>query len=173
MKNKRLLRIILIVSIVLTNVGCDQISKNIAREEIQYNETISVIDHYFTLTKIENTGAFLSLGDSIPRPLYIILMILFPLLIMAYASYYIISKKNMSMLLLFGLSCIIGGGLGNIYDRILYGSVTDFMHMDFVIFETGIFNMADFSVMVGMFVLIADTYLTKKTETQSIEQEKI
>ena len=56
---------------------------------------------------------------------------------------------------------IIGGGIGNIYDRFVYGSVTDFFHIDFVIFQTGIFNMADVSVMVGMFILLGEFYLKR------------
>ncbi len=57
---------------------------------------------------------------------------------------------------------IIGGGIGNLYDRILYGSVTDFLHMDFQLFRTGIFNMADVSIMIGVFWLMFTQLKTRQ-----------
>ena len=49
------------------------------------------------------------------------------------------------------------------YDRILYGQVTDFFHIDFGgIFKTGIFNMADVSVMVGMGLILLASFLNRK-----------
>jgi len=50
-----------------------------------------------------------------------------------------------------------GGGIGNVYDRIIYGSVTDFLHIDLGLFETGIFNMADVSITTGALILLANT----------------
>ena len=55
--------------------------------------------------------------------------------------------------MLIGLCFVIGGGVGNLLDRILYGSVTDFLYLKFGIFQTGIFNMADVSIMTGMFLI--------------------
>ncbi|CAD5293424.1 Lipoprotein signal peptidase (fragment) [Imperialibacter sp. EC-SDR9] len=60
-----------------------------------------------------------------------------------------------------GICFMVGGGVGNIYDRLIYGSVTDFLHIDFVLFQTGIFNMADVSIMTGMFVILFDSYLKR------------
>ena len=60
----------------------------------------------------------------------------------------------MSKSMLVGISFVLGGGIGNMYDRIIHGSVTDFLHIDFVIFQTGIFNMADVSIMTGMFLIL-------------------
>ena len=59
------------------------------------------------------------------------------------------------------LSFIIGGGIGNIYDRILYNSVTDFMYFELGSFHTGIFNMADVSVVVGGFLILLNSILSK------------
>ena len=69
----------------------------------------------------------------------------------------------MNMFTLVGFCCIIGGGIANVYDRIVYGSVTDFLHLDFGGFlRTGIFNLADVSVMVGMGCLIVGSFKKKK-----------
>ena len=67
---------------------------------------------------------------------------------------------DMQKRMLFALSCIIGGGAGNIYDRIVYGSVTDFLYIHYGLFKTGIFNAADVSIMFGTFFLIGSYFLT-------------
>ena len=160
MKAKRVLRIFFIIVLLISNIGCDQISKAIVRQKIDYNAQINLIDKYLILTKVENTGAFLGLGDSLPRPLYVLLMIILPLIAIGYGIYYLIRKNNLSRLLIIGISVAIGGGLGNICDRILYGSVTDFLYFDFVLFHTGIVNMADISVTLGFLIIMYEFYIT-------------
>ena len=163
MSTKRIFRILFIIVVLVSNIGCDQISKNIVRQNVEYNTQINVVEDYVILTKVENTGAFLGLGNSIPRPIYKLLMILLPLVLLAYALYYMIRRNNLSLLLIIGLTFVIGGGLGNIFDRILYGSVTDFLYFDFVLFHTGIVNMADISVTLGFFMIMYELYVKRKT----------
>jgi signal peptidase II len=154
MKINKTIRNLLIVILLATNIGCDQISKNIVRQRIEYGEQISVIDNFITLTKVENTGAFLSLGNSLPRILYRTFMIVIPMIVLIYALYYLLTSNNLSRLLVIGICLIVGGGVGNIIDRIMFGSVTDFLHFNFVIFHTGIVNVADISVTTGFFIIL-------------------
>ena len=162
MKVKKVFRTLFIIIILIANVGCDQISKNMVRQKIEYNQQINVINNYMILTKVENKGAFLGLGDSIPRPIYKILMIILPLIVIGYAIYYLLKRNNVSYLLIIGISFVIGGGLGNIYDRIFYGSVTDFLYFNFVLFHTGIVNMADISVTTGFFMILYELYFKQR-----------
>ena len=85
MKIKRILRTLAILTILSSNIGCDQISKNIVRQKIDYYEQISLMDNYLTLTKIENTGAFLSVGQSLPQPIKILLLTILPLVALGLA----------------------------------------------------------------------------------------
>ena len=153
MKNK--LRNFIVIAVLLLNIGCDQVTKKVARERIEYGENISVITGYLTLTKVENTGAFLSLGNELPDILRVILLNVLPALFLLAMLVYILRKSKMQMSVAIPFAFIIGGGIGNLYDRIIYGSVTDFVHMDFQLFRTGIFNLADVSIMVGVFWLMA------------------
>jgi len=137
-----------------SNIGCDQISKNIAREKLDYYEPIHLANDFLTLIKVENTGAFLSLGDSLPQPIKVILLTIVPLIVLVLACLYLLTRKDLTKMLVTGMCFIIGGGIGNIYDRVVYGSVTDFLHIDFGIFQTGIFNMADVSVMTGAIMIL-------------------
>lgn len=155
-------RNIFILLLVLVNAGCDQISKNVARENLDYYETINVLGKHLILTKIENTGAFLSAGDSLGGTVKFIFLSLLPLFALCYGVYYVMTRHNLHRLLVLGICFVIGGGLGNLYDRLLYGSVTDFLHVDFLFFKTGIFNLADVSIMIGMIMIITNLYLSPR-----------
>lgn len=156
---------IAILLIVICNVGCDQISKTIVRNEIGYYENIKVYINNITLTKVENTGAFLSVGSVLPEFLKFILLILLPAIVLLTGLYFILSKAKLSKLTIVGAAFVIGGGMGNLYDRIMFGSVTDFLHIDFVIFQTGVFNFADVSIMIGMAMIVAAAYLNRRPAT--------
>jgi len=161
MKLKSILRNTLIITAILLNIGCDQVTKNIARNKIEYHEKIHVIDNFLTLTKVENSGAFLSLGSNMPLFIKLLALNFLPVIVMLWGLYLVIKRTNMSRSLVTGLCFVIGGGAGNLYDRIRFGSVTDFVHVNFGLFQTGIFNMADVSIMVGMGVILMDIYLKK------------
>ena len=154
MITKRLIKSFFILTIVVINIGCDQVSKKIVRQNIQPYETIRLLSNHVTVTRVENTGAFLSAGDSLPKTLKHILLSLIPMIVLALAAVYVFSKQALSHTMLIGFCFVIGGGIGNIFDRMVYGSVTDFLHINFGIFQTGIFNLADVSIMIGVSLIL-------------------
>lgn len=163
MKYAITLRTLTIFSLLILNIGCDQVSKKMVRSRLDYYEQISLVNNYLTLTKVENSGAFLSLGSGLPHHPRTMLLTVLPLLVLMGALGYLIFKRSLSNLKAVGLCSIVGGGIGNIYDRILYGSVTDFLHIDFVVFQTGIFNLADVSIMIGTFLIFMDSYFNVRS----------
>jgi len=168
--NKEIIRRALMVSVLLfVIIFSDQLSKSIIRQKVEYNERISIIDNFITMTKVENTGAFLSLGNHLSKGAYLALMVVAPLLVIAYALYYLVINNTLSGPVRVGICFITGGGLGNIIDRILYGSVTDYLHFNFVIFQTGIVNLADMILTAGFFILLFTfIFQGKKHKTQPI-----
>ncbi|WP_443944741.1 signal peptidase II [Pedobacter sp. AW1-32] len=163
------LRWSVLLLILTLNFGCDQLSKNIVRRNISEYEHITIIKDRFTLTKVENSGAFLSLGDELPYFFRMIVLSGLPLLFLGYGLYYLFSKRNLPIAMQIALCFLIGGGIGNLYDRILHGSVTDFMHMDFYFFQTGVFNFADISIMIGIGILLLKSL---KNNTKQFTAEK-
>lgn len=157
----KLLRIALLLLIVVANIGCDQLSKNTVRKNISAGESIELMGSHLVLMNVENTGAFLSLGDSLASPIRILLLSVLPLLALTAGVIFLIISQRQSILFLVALSFIIGGGIGNIIDRMLYGSVTDFLFIHYGIFKTGIFNLADVSIMAGVFFIVADSILKR------------
>jgi signal peptidase II len=151
------------------NVGCDQVSKEIARARLDYHHQIQVIGDFLSLIKIENTGAFLSLGHNWPEWIRLFLLNILPVVFLIIGCYILLTNKRISLILAIGLGFMLGGGIGNMIDRILYGSVTDFLHMDFQIFRTGIFNLADVSIMIGLGLMIIDQ-LRQRQQVEIKEQ---
>jgi signal peptidase II len=154
-------RNILITIIVLLGIAFDQISKVWVRNNFEsYIETSSVGD-IFTLIKVENTGAFLGMGSELPETLRVLLLIILPVIVLVGITVYTYLEKSLDKTSIIGFSLIIGGGVGNIFDRIVYGSVTDFLYLNFEFFKTGIFNIADLSVTSGMILILISSF--KKT----------
>jgi len=143
-----------IVVLVLLNIGCDQISKNVVRKNIEYQEHISVISDNFILTKVENRGAMLGFGSELSPILKITFLQVIPIIVLLILLFRIIQKPMMNNWLVFAFACVIGGGIGNLIDRIAHGQVTDFFHIDLGYFKTGIFNMADVSVTMGVLMIL-------------------
>lgn len=161
--SKKKLSWFILVFLLLLNIGCDQVSKNIVRNNISEYEHISIIKDRFTLTKVENSGAFLSLGDQMPYIFRLIILSGLPILFLGYGLYFLFFKRNLPLSMQIALCFLIGGGIGNLYDRIVHGSVTDFMHLDFKIFQTGVFNFADISIMIGVGILLIQSLKNKMT----------
>jgi len=160
MATKNIIRIVLILLIITVNIGCDQFSKKIVKRSVLPYETIHVLNDHLTVTRVENSGAFLSAGDSMSKASKRIFLTLIPIVTMILGLVYLFLKP-VSGNMLVGLSFVIGGGVGNLFDRILYGSVTDFLYLKFGIFQTGIFNMADVSIMAGMSVILLQFFLKR------------
>ena len=157
-------RTIFISVIIIFNIAIDQISKYWVRANVTSESEL--IGDKFILTNVENSGAFLGLGSDLNPTIKLILLLILPIVVLGFVLRYIIKDKDMDQLSLIGFCCIIGGGIANVYDRILYGSVTDFLHIDLGgVFKTGIFNLADLSVTTGMIILLIGSFLNKKKKS--------
>lgn len=157
---------ILIVILVLFNIGLDQFSKEYVRKNVVPGSRTELLGTQLQLMNVENTGAFLGMGsDSNPTVKFIFLLIL-PVIVLAAVVYYVFTSKALDNLSVIGLCCIAGGGIANLYDRFLYGSVTDFLYIDLGgVFRTGIFNSADLSVTTGMILLLISSFFSRPSKT--------
>lgn len=162
MKTNKLLRPAIILLLLALNIGCDQVSKTIVRHNMTDFTVKGYLDNHILFRKVENTGAFLSLGDSLSGPLKTVLLNILPLIAILFGIWYIFTKTDLNRVTLIGIILIVGGGIGNLYDRVMHGSVTDFMHIDFVLFRTGIFNVADLSITTGAVIILIHSFVQKK-----------
>lgn len=163
----KLSRTLNIIIIIVVNIALDQISKFYVKAHVIKETSQSIIGDSFILTNVENSGAFLGMGSDMSPTMKVIFLWILPILVLGYVVYYILKNKTLDSLNLFAFCCIIGGGLANIYDRIKYGSVTDFFHIDLGGgIRTGIFNVADMSVTFGMIMLLIASFVYRKKEVK-------
>ncbi|WP_375578508.1 signal peptidase II [Marivirga tractuosa] len=162
MKTKRLIKLLIGLILVISNISCDQITKNEVRKNISYNERIEVVNDNFVLTKVENTGAALGFGSEFHPTIKLFIFQLLPILVLIYLFYFLYKKEDISKLNFIAITFFIGGGIGNIIDRVLHNSVTDFMYLELGPLHTGIFNMADVSVTIAAFLFIISSVIDKE-----------
>jgi len=151
MKQKH--QIILTIIVLLSNLLLDRITKLLAVQFLKGEEIISFFYNTVILKYTENTGAFLSIGSLWPDSLKYTALIILPVIICLYGLYYCafrLTDKKMVIMLV----TIIGGGLGNIIDRLSNNfRVVDFINFGIGNVRTGILNVADMSVTFGVIIL--------------------
>lgn len=107
----------------------------------------------------ENTGAFLGMGDNLPREIkFWLFTVAVGLFLSCLFIYFIINSKQ-SLLSLTGFSLVFSGGISNFYDRAFNnGTVIDFLNIGLGSLRTGIFNVADMAIMAGLVVILFVSY---------------
>jgi signal peptidase II len=159
----KLSRSAFILIIIIANIALDQISKFIVKSNMIYGEVIEIIDGKFILKYVKNEGAFLGMGSDLNPTVKIIVLLILPIIVLGLVLRHLLREKSMDRPSLIGFSCIIGGGIANVFDRIVYGKVIDFFHIDLGgVFRTGIFNVADMSVTSGMILILWASFLHRK-----------
>ena len=155
-------RYILISTIVSLSIAFDQFSKVWVRNNFENYSEKNLIGEFFTLIKVENTGAFLGMGSELSEIPRILLLIVLPVVVLISITIYTYIEKTLDKISIIGFSLIIGGGIANIFDRIVYGSVTDFLYINLGgVLKTGIFNIADLSVTTGMILILISSFKRK------------
>ncbi len=147
-------KLAVVLFVVLSSVGCDQVTKIAAREHLDGRGTLSYLGDTFRLTYAENHGAFLGMGSSLPDGVRTLIFTGLVALFLAGFAAWIFRTSDISTTGVVAASLVIGGGIGNLIDRVLFdGGVTDFMNMGIGSLRTGIFNVADVWIMGGVFLL--------------------
>jgi len=158
----KLQRFYLVLLVIATSVGCDQVSKDIARSNLKFAPPMSYLGNTFRLQYAENSGAFLSLGSGLSETARTYLFTFVSGGLLVGLLFYILVNRQFSRRQVIALSLILGGGSGNLIDRILNdGHVIDFMNMGIGSLRTGIFNVADVLIMSGMGLVILFSYLER------------
>ena len=157
-----------ILLLIFLNIGADQYTKYIVREKVVPGSRTQIVGELLQLMNVENSGAFLGMGSESNPTIKLIFLLMVPTIVIGFVLYYLFTNKSMDRLTTTGLCCIVGGGLANLFDRFIYGSVTDFLFMDFSIARTGIFNVADLSVTTGMVLILISTFKEKNRKQKTL-----
>jgi signal peptidase II len=168
---KKLPRIILVLLITLTSVGCDQATKLVAKRYLQPDALISFAGDTLRLQYAENSGAFLSLGSSLPDPWrHLVFTVLVGIFLLGLLAYTVFSRE-ITPFAVACLSFICAGGLSNLIDRIAFdGRVVDFLNIGIGPLRTGIFNIADMAITFGALLMFVENFRRSKTSNSSKEE---
>lgn len=137
-----------LISISLLTFILDVVIKLIITNNLSYNQSVVVINNFFNITLVKNTGGAFSLFSG--RVFYLIIISVFILFMIIY---YIYKNKINDNLTLIGFALLLGGAMGNLFDRIYYGYVVDYLDFNFFGINFPIFNMADVCIVVSCLLL--------------------
>ncbi|WP_293755459.1 signal peptidase II [uncultured Paraglaciecola sp.] len=148
-------RIQMILVICLISVGIDQSTKWYASEYLPRFEMSSYWGDMLRIGYAENTGAFLGLGSNMSDSAKFWIFVCAVGLVLSALLIYILKTKTQTIYGLTSLTFIFSGGISNFYDRALNnGAVIDFLNVGIGSLRTGIFNVADMAIMLGVFLLL-------------------
>jgi signal peptidase II len=151
-------RLFLILLVLVACASADQVTKRLARESLAGRPPIDLLGGVLHLEYAENPGAFLSLGAGLPPLTRVLLLTVGVVPILAGALVYLLRSPSLSRAQLVGLSLVIGGGFGNLADRLLRGGlVVDFAVLRIGPLHTGVFNIADVALMAGIGLFLLGT----------------
>jgi signal peptidase II len=153
--DRRRLKALVGLLVILAALGWDQGTKQLARARLEGRAPVLLVDRILVLRYVENEGAFLSLGARLPRPARTAAFIAFPLAVLAGMIVFLVRRRGIGWGTLVGFYLIVGGGAGNLIDRLFRdGHVGDFIMVGLGGIRTGIFNFADAAVMAGCVLLL-------------------
>lgn len=148
---------------VVATIGCDRVTKHVAETALAGAPARSFLADTVRLDYVENTGGFLSLGANLPPEARTILFTIGTgVLLLALAGTAIRLHWNGWALL--GLTLFVAGGASNWVDRLTRGSVVDFINVGIGPLRTGIFNVADMAIMLGVGLVVIDKWKSGEVE---------
>ena len=146
-----------LVATMVTTVGCDRVTKHVATAALAGRPARSMLADTVRLAYVQNAGGFLSLGADLPEAARTSLFIVATgLLLLALVAYGI--RLRWRGWAAFGLALFVAGGVSNWVDRVLHGSVIDFINVGVGPLRTGVFNVADVAIMVGVGIVLVSEF---------------
>jgi signal peptidase II len=163
-KPRRLPWLLLISAVVIT---ADRLTKNWIAVHILLGHAIPIIPHFLRLTHWTNEGAAFSLFADSASPNAVRWALVAFTVAAALAIFIVLLRLGSQFTLTtVALALILGGALGNVHDRIVYGSVVDFIEVHIFTYHWPDFNIADSAVVTGACLLFLDSLLPRrKTES--------
>ena len=149
----------IVFSLLVFIILLDQISKFIVDRTMALNHSIPVIQNLFSLTYIRNTGAAFGILAGSDAAFRLPILIVFSLLAIGFIGMMLRRLPESEKGLITALTFIMGGAIGNLVDRVVYGEVIDFLDFYWSQFHWPAFNFADSFISLG--VLITSYYLIR------------
>jgi signal peptidase II len=137
-------------------VVLDQLTKLIVRIMLPLHDSVNVIPGFLDFTHVRNTGAAFGILNAVDFPFKTTLLAVIATGALVGVAIYTAGLARQQLLARVGLALIIGGAAGNLIDRLVEGSVVDFVDVYWGTYHFWAFNVADSAITVGVSVMILD-----------------
>lgn len=144
----------------------DQVTKAVVEASIPLYEVRTVIPGCFHLTHVKNRGAAFGIFADSPSEGKIMMLVFLSVLALAVVVTLLWRNQPTARRMGLGLALILGGAVGNLFDRLAHGSVVDFLDFYLSSYHWPAFNVADSAIVVGAGLLLMDMMMTRGTMTQ-------
>ncbi|MCX6597869.1 MAG: signal peptidase II [Acidobacteria bacterium] len=135
-------------------VALDRVTKVLIEQKVALWDTIPVIPGILNIVYTRNRGAAFGLLNDAPELLRKVLLIGVSLVILGFIVRMLLTQSESRL----ALTLVLGGAVGNLYDRIVYGSVTDFIQVFLGSYEWPSFNVADSAICIGAGLLALEIF---------------
>jgi signal peptidase II len=152
--------------IALLVLVLDRVTKWMVAKDIPLHDSKQIIAGFFYLTHVENRGAAFSLFADSPSEWKIAMLVLFSLVALAVVSGLLWRSNHAMISTGIGLGLILGGAMGNLWDRLLSGRVVDFLLFYLGSYQWPAFNVADSAIVVGAGLLVFEILWTKSPASE-------
>lgn len=161
-------RVAMVTVVLALCVGCDQATKEVAASRLAGEAPIEALGGLVRLVYAENRGAMLSMGAGLGADArFWIFQVGVGVLLAAMLGLALV-QRELTRLQIVGVALLVGGGLSNLIDRVLYeGAVIDFMVLGQGSLKTGVFNVADVAIMAGVGVALVGSILDARRQAAS------
>ena len=162
----------MLVSVLV--VVADRVTKWLASTRVEMGSNLIVIPHVFAISHVENPGAAFSLFNDSSSPARVRWLLLIFSLLAAVAVLVALVKLGRRMTATtVALALILGGALGNAWDRLRFGYVIDFLEVHIIHYHWPDFNVADSAIVVGGILLVFDALFTGKDDVAPVAEPVI
>ena len=152
----RVLRRGLEVWLPLVILALDQATKALVLKMLPLHASVTVVPGFINLTHVQNSGAAFGILNTASFPYKSALIVLLATAGLVGVAAYSASLAHRQIVARIGLALIIGGAAGNLLDRLLIGSVIDFVDVYWRTYHFWAFNIADSAITIGVSVMILD-----------------
>jgi signal peptidase II len=137
-------------------VVLDQLTKAFVRIEVPLHDSVTIVPGLVDVTHVRNTGAAFGFLDVVDFPFKTVVLAVIATVALIGVGVYALSLSHHQLLARVGLALIIGGAAGNLIDRLVAGSVVDFVDVYWRTWHFWAFNVADSAITIGVALMILD-----------------
>ncbi len=153
--------------IALIVLVADRLTKYLVESRIGLHDVVNIVPGFFRLTHVQNKGAAFGLFADSPSEWKLAVLVMSSLVALVVVSALLWKNSHVMSTTGFGLALILGGALGNLWDRLVAGHVVDFLDFYVGTYHWPAFNVADSAIVVGALLLMAEILFAKPQKAAS------